>query len=281
MAGKGRVVYYSTEETLRAVLEGQSDESELEVSDSSDVESDHLSDPSDHSDTESAPTLPNDENARNQVDVPPEPQNEPRRQYIPPKPAKYGIKIWWCCDSQTCYPLNGEVYLGRQPGQQREVGQGARVVKQLVAPWHRSGRNVTAVNFFTSIPLAEDLLKDGLTYVGTIRSNKPHIPDAMKANSTRQVNSSLFGFNDQATLVSYVPKEKQAVLALSTMHHDDQVDGDAQKPEIILYYNSTKSGVDNLDHLATMYTCRRKVNRWPVALFGNVVDVGAVAAFII
>ena len=138
------------------------------------------------------------------------------RQYIPSKPAKYGIKIWWCCDSQTCYPLNGEVYLGRQPGQQREVGQGARVVKQLVAPWRRSGRNVTADNFFTSIPLAEDLLKDGLTYVGTIRSNKPHIPDAMKANSTRQVNSSLFGFNDQATLVSYVPKEKQAVLALST-----------------------------------------------------------------
>ena len=71
------------------------------------------------------------------------------------------------------------------------------------------------------------------------------------------------------------------MLALSTMHHDDQVDGDAQKPEIFLYYNSTKSGVDNLDHLATMYTCRRKVNRWPVALFANVVDVGAVAAFII
>ena len=71
--------YYSTEETLRAVLEGQSDESELEVSDSSDVESDHLSDPSDHSDTESAPTLANDENARNQIDVPPEPQNEPTR----------------------------------------------------------------------------------------------------------------------------------------------------------------------------------------------------------
>ena len=43
MAAKGRIVYYNTEETLRAVLEGQSDESELEVSDSSDTESDHLS----------------------------------------------------------------------------------------------------------------------------------------------------------------------------------------------------------------------------------------------
>ena len=123
------------------------------------------------------------------------------RQYIPSKPAKYGIKIWWCCDSQTCYPLKGDVYLGRQPGKQREVGQGARVVKQLVEPWRRSLRNVTADNFFSSIPLAEDRLKDGFIFVGTIRSNKPHIPDSMKANSTRQVQSCLFGFNDQLTLV--------------------------------------------------------------------------------
>ena len=88
----------------------------------------------------------------------------------------------------------------------------------------------------------------------------------------------MFGFSDQLTLV--LPQEKQAVLVLSTMHHDDQVDCDTQKPDIILYYNSAKSGVDNLDHLATMYTNRRKVNRWPVALFENIVDVGAVAAFI-
>ena len=93
----------------------------------------------------------------------------PFRQYIPSKPAKYGIKIWWCCcDAETSYPLKGEVYLGKQPDQLREVGQGAHVVKELVAPWYRSGRNVTADNFFSSIPLAEDLLENGLTYVGTI-----------------------------------------------------------------------------------------------------------------
>ena len=63
-------------------------------------------------------------------------------------------------------------------------------------------------------------------------------------------------FSHQLPLVSSVPKEKHAVFVLSTVHHDDQVDGDTQKPEIILYYNSAKSGVDNLDHLATMYTSR-------------------------
>ena len=52
--------------------------------------------------------------------------------------------------------------------------------------------------------------------------------------------------------------------------------------EMILCYNSAKSGVDNLDHLATMYTStgRWKIHHLPEALFGNIVDVVAVAAFV-
>ena len=69
------------------------------------------------------------------------------RQYIPSKPAKYGMKIWWCFDADTSYPLKGDVYLGRQPGEERDIGQGARVVKELVAPWRQSGRNVTTETF--------------------------------------------------------------------------------------------------------------------------------------
>jgi len=98
------------------------------------------------------------------------------RQYIPSKPAKYGLKIWWCCDAETSYSLAGEIYLGRQPGQQREVGQGARVVSDLISPWCRSGRNVAADSFFSSVELVEQLLADGLTYTGTMSSNKAHIP---------------------------------------------------------------------------------------------------------
>lgn len=41
----------------------------------------------------------------------------------PPKLAAVmslnGIKIWWACDAETCYPLAGEIYLGRQPGSVR------------------------------------------------------------------------------------------------------------------------------------------------------------------
>ena len=39
-------------------------------------------------------------------------------QYIPTKPGKYGIKIFWLCDSITNYGFNGSVYIGRQPGEE-------------------------------------------------------------------------------------------------------------------------------------------------------------------
>lgn len=96
----------------------------------------------------------------------------PFRQYIPSKPAKYGVKIWWACDANTSFPLNGSVYLGRQPGNKREQNLGANVVKSLVAPWYHSGRNIVGDNLFTSIPLAQELLASGLTYVGTVRKKQ-------------------------------------------------------------------------------------------------------------
>ena len=73
----------------------------------------------------------------------------------------------------------------------------------------------------------------------------------------------------------------KAVIVLSTMHRDTATDGDAQKPEIILHYNSKKRDVDNMDHLATLLTFKRKINRWSMVLFFNMLDVAGVAAFMI
>ena len=53
------------------------------------------------------------------------------------------------------------------------------------------------------------------------------------------------------------------------------------KPEIVIHFNQTKSGVDNLDHLVRMYSCRRATHRWPMNMFYNLLDVAACAAFIL
>ncbi len=201
--------------------------------------------------------------------------------YMPSKPCRYGIKVWWATDANTSYPLNGQIYLGHQPGQPRDVGQGRRVVHDLIAPWYNTGRNVTADNLFTSIAVAEELLEKQLTYVGTVRKNKGAIPAQMLETKGKEVLSSMHVFSGKLTLVSYIPKKNKSVLVLSTQHHESKVEGPKKKPEIISYYNATKSGVDNLDHLIAMNTCKRKSNRWPMVMMYNMIDVASVAGMVI
>jgi hypothetical protein len=192
------------------------------------------------------------------------------RQYMRNKPAKYGIKIYWCCDSKSAYPLKGEVYVGRAAGATTNANKhGVKdLVKRLVAPWINKGRSVTADNYFTSVALAEDLLAVQTTLVGTIRKNKPDIPTELQPSRKRPKHSSVFCFDRQLTLVSYVPKKDQAVILLSSMHHDMTISEDLNnKPEIILYYNQTKGGVDHMDQMVQTYSCKRKTNRWPMSFF--------------
>ena len=50
---------------------------------------------------------------------------------MPSKPAKYGIKIWWMRDSLVPYVDDGDVYLGRQPGESRQQNLGEATVLNL------------------------------------------------------------------------------------------------------------------------------------------------------
>ena len=206
------------------------------------------------------------------------------RQYMRNKPAKFGIKVFWCCDSKTSYPLKGEVYLGRQPGTATRANKnGAKeLVKRLVTPWINKGRSVTTDNCFTSAELAEDLLGVQTTLVGTIQKNQSEIPRELQSNCQRPESSSIFCFDGLLTLVSYVPKKNKAVILLSSMHHETIVSEETHKePEIILYYNETKDGVDRMDQMVQTYSCKRKINQWPMSFFFNMIVVAGIAAYVL
>lgn len=100
------------------------------------------------------------------------------RQYIANKPNKYGIKIFALVDSRVFYTVNMEIYAGKQPiGPFLQNNSGASVVKRMIKPIAKTGRNITIVNWFTSVPLAVELLKDyKTTMVGTLKINKREIP---------------------------------------------------------------------------------------------------------
>lgn len=204
------------------------------------------------------------------------------KQYIPSKPNRYGIKIFALADSKTYYCSNLEVYVGTQPeGPYRMDNSAKSVVERLVAPISGSGRNVTTDRWFTSKELADDLLANhNLTLVGTIRSNRRQIPLEFVAKGL-PVGASLFGYQKNATLVSYIPKKNKTVLLLSTLHDDGKIDEESGKPEIIMCYNNTKSGVDVLDKLCASYNCARATNRWPMVVFYSLLNIGAYNSLVV
>ncbi|CAF1417822.1 unnamed protein product [Rotaria sordida] len=178
----------------------------------------------------------------------------PFRQFIPKKPDKYGLKLWLCVDTNSYYVFNAFPFLGRQPNEERQTQIGAKVVLELLKPFYGSSRNVTMDNFFTSVSLAKELQTKNLTLIGTLRKNKPEIPLEFHSNKNREVGSSLFGFQDDLTLISFVPKQNKGVLLLSSKHHDSQVDNNTGKPKVILDYNKTKGAVDTVDQICHKFT---------------------------
>ncbi|XP_047120517.1 piggyBac transposable element-derived protein 4-like [Schistocerca piceifrons] len=89
-------------------------------------------------------------------------------QYMPNKPAKYGLKLYALCDSKIFCTFNFEVHCGRQnPGPHVACNQPMDIVKRLVEPIKGTHKNVTTDNYYSSYPVAQHLLENGLTFIGT------------------------------------------------------------------------------------------------------------------
>lgn len=206
------------------------------------------------------------------------------RQYIPSKPAKYGIKIYGLCDAKLFYTTNMEVYVGKQPPGPYEhlKTDGLSIVDRLCQTISGTSRNVTTDNWFSSIPLCEKLINEHrLTMIGTLRKNKPQLPKIFIEGKGRESPSSVFAFRKDCTVVSHIPKPKKNVIVISSMHDDDQIDEKTNKPEIILDYNRTKGGVDVVDKLCASYTCARATRRWPMVIFYTCLNIAGVNSQII
>lgn len=142
--------------------------------------------------------------------------------------------------------------------------------------------NITMDNYFTSDDTTIDLLENHkLTVVGILRANKTCIPQHFKLRC--EENTSLFGFQEKITIVSYVPKPRKMVYLMSSMHHDCAIDsetGQQRKTEIITFYNATKSGVDVVDKLARTYDVSRNSKRWPLTLFFSILNHAGINAMV-
>ncbi|XP_056635924.1 uncharacterized protein LOC130444670 [Diorhabda sublineata] len=209
------------------------------------------------------------------------------KMYIPQKPCKYVLKLMALTDSRNNYFYNGYLYCGKKTDgntlteTEKKLLIPTQAELRLSIPIQGSNRNITDDNWFSSIELVNVLKTKNLTYIGTLKKNKSEIPPEFQPNKTRQIGSSLYGFPENVTLLSHVPKKQKAVLLVSSMHSSAAQDPDVDKPEMIHFYNTTKSGVDSLDQKCALYSTGRRTQRWPMAIFFRILDICAANAYIL
>ena len=201
-------------------------------------------------------------------------------QYMGNKPEKFGIKFWLAADVDSKYMLNGSPYLGKE--EPLNTGQlvGESVVLKLAEPFLGKGRNITTGNFCTSLKLATALQAKKTTLVGTIDKQKRELPPSVKQQA-ELFNTKVLKCGD-VTLTVYQGRPKKNVCILSTVHTGvGTFSGARAKPESVMYYNNTKYGVDVLDQMARAYSVKGGTQRWPVAVFYNILDLAGINAHIL
>lgn len=140
-----------------------------------------------------------------------------------------------------------------------------------------SNRNLTCDDWYTSYPLAIELLKKQTTLVGTLRKNKKEIPVDFQPLKNKTTQSSIFGFQKDIMITSYTPKKNKSVILLSTMHNDASLDDETKKLEVIHFYNSTKG----VDQMCGNYSVSRRTRKWPLAIFFQLLNIAGINANIL
>ena len=69
---------------------------------------------------------------------------------------------------------------------------------------------------------------------------------------------------------------------LSTVHNSPSVDDSAKnKPDVILFYNKNKVGVDVVDQMVREYSTHSASRRWSVAVWCNILNIATLNAWIL
>ena len=177
------------------------------------------------------------------------------KQFIPSKPAKYGMLSKSI--NAFCYPFtfSTAVYPGKPKAKPTfyytlETSQTLKcLIQNLECHKNLVARNILYDRLYTSIPMVQWLLDRGITSVGTLQSNRKGIPAEIKEIKDRETNShEIYWKKDDGIInlhscrVKTKISGKRNVLLLSTVPPllATTKDDNKSKPAIYKLYDFSK-----------------------------------------
>lgn len=213
------------------------------------------------------------------------------KQYNPMKPIKRGYKLW--CRAETKGYINQfDVYQGKAgntAAASNDIGLGGRVVMNLASSIVGKGHVLFFDNYFTSLPLMENLKANNIYACGTVRSQRKMLPVLAKDSELKRGDMDWRVSANDVLFVKW--KDNRVVHFLSTAHGTevgtasrrlkDGTQITVSRPELLASYNANMGGVDHADMLRSLYGYDRKSRKWWHRLFSGMIDIAMVNSFII
>ncbi|KAJ8262971.1 hypothetical protein COCON_G00154280 [Conger conger] len=193
-------------------------------------------------------------------------------QYMPSKPLKKGLKVWMLCDSKSGYCHRANIYVGRA-GDSDTGALGYRVVSGLVKGLEGKHHHIFMDSFFTSVPLVQRLLRDGLYACGTTLPSRRGFPEALRLRNVGKLAQGEFFQCQRGNIVATVTRDNKVVSCLSSnsapgivgicpsRQRDGAVLG-VPRPLPLLLYQENMRGVDLSDQLRECYQVGRPCKKW-------------------
>ena len=214
------------------------------------------------------------------------------KQYMPNKPIRRGFKIWMRADAESGYVCQFDVYKGKD-GKKTEKGLGGNVVMKLTQHIHGHYHHIFIDNYFNSIDLLVDLLKNKTYACGTIRKDRVGFPSTFKTIAKKGLaNRGDSKSVQHSNLIVTIWQDTKVVTMASTNCQPNATGNVKRKtktggivtvpcPKSIITYNQNMGGVDFNDQLRGYYSIRLKSRKFYKYLFWSVFDIGLTNMFIV
>ncbi|KAL0830187.1 hypothetical protein ABMA28_003644 [Loxostege sticticalis] len=174
-------------------------------------------------------------------------------QLIPNKAANRGIKTYEICKSQSGYLWRFEIHANKkstrpQSDNPLEAATPAIVLKLIQGL--QPGYTLWMDNFYLSPCLARRLKSLGFHCVGTLRTDRKFVPQALNNLTKRNMRPGQISGLTSGDVDVMVWRDTNRVAMISTYHGNaQQTLSESTKPILILDYNIMMGGVDKKDQL--------------------------------
>ena len=125
------------------------------------------------------------------------------RQYIRNKPTMWGFKYWVLADP-TGYTVDFNIYCGSTSEESSGQGLGYNVVRKLTTLFQFQGYQLYCDNFYSSASLFSNLLVNGITATGTVRTNRVGVPKEVKVLKEALEKSHGYYFCPKESKITYI-----------------------------------------------------------------------------